>query len=177
MCRLTIQEDAVAEEKAEGSGKKKDLGKLLGFAFIGINLVGLGVGVFLVYGATLGHHESVLREEQAQKEMEKFEESLRDEPVLFSLKQFNTNLDGVPRRLIRMEVSLEMLDEEGFEEVVGLGPQARDAIVRVINAKSYADVETVQGKLQLKSQIASELNGFLTTGVVKNVYFSDFVVQ
>ncbi|MAV90363.1 MAG: flagellar protein FliL [Bdellovibrionaceae bacterium] len=167
----------MAEAQAEGSGKKRDFGKILGFAFIGINLVGLGLGCFLVYSSTLGHHAAVLREEEAQKEMEKFEETLRDEPVLFSLKQFNTNLDGVPRRLIRMEVSLEMLDEEGFEEVVGLGPQARDAIVRVINAKTYADVESVQGKLQLKSQIAAELNGFLKSGVVKNVYFSDFVVQ
>jgi flagellar protein FliL len=140
-------------------------------------VVGLGVGTFLVYSSTLGHESSVLLEKQAQKELTEFEASLRTEPVLFTLKQFNTNLDGVPRRLVRMEVSLEMLDEEGFEEVVGLGPQARDAIVRVINSKSYSDIETVQGKLQLKTQIAAELNDFLQAGVVKNVYFSDFVVQ
>lgn len=167
----------MAEAQAEGTGKKRDMGKLLGFVFIGVNLIGLGFGMFLVYSSTLGSTQAVLREEEAQKELEQFEASLRDEPVLYTLKQFNTNLDGVPRRLIRMEVSLEMLDEEGFEEVVGLGPQARDAIVRVINAKTYNDIETVQGKLQLKTQIAAELNGFLKTGVVKNVYFSDFVVQ
>lgn len=167
----------MAEEQNQDAGQKKDLSKILGFAFIGLNLVGLGLGCFLVYTATLGHEVAALTEDQAQKELKAFEESLRDEPVLYTLKEFNTNLDGVPRRLIRLEVSLEMLDEEGFEEVISLGPQARDAIVRVINSKSYSDLETVQGKLQLKSQIASELNGFLKDGVVKNVYFSDFVVQ
>ena len=167
----------MADAPAEGTGKKRDMGKLLGFVFIGINIIGLGFGMFLVYSSTLGSTQAALREEEAQKELEKFEATLRDEPVLYTLKQFNTNLNGVPRRLIRMEVSLEMLDEEGFEEVVGLGPQARDAIVRVINAKTYNDIETVQGKLQLKTQIAAELNEFLKSGVVKNVYFSDFVVQ
>lgn len=167
----------MAADQGQSTEKKRDLSKLLGFAFIGLNLVGLGLGSFLVYSATLGHEAPVLKEEQALKELKEFEESLRGEPVLYTLKEFNTNLDGVPRRLIRMEVSLEMLDEEGFEEVVSLGPQARDAIVRVINAKTYGDLETVQGKLQLKTQIASELNGFLKAGIVKNVYFSDFVVQ
>lgn len=167
----------MAEDQSQGSEKKRDLGKLLGFAFIGINLMGLGLGSFLVYSATLGYQTPSLKEDQAQKELMEFEESLRGEPVLYTLKEFNTNLNGIPRRLIRMEVSLEMLDEEGFEEVVSLGPQARDAIVRVINSKTYGDLETVQGKLQLKTQIASELNGFLKAGVVKDVYFSDFVVQ
>lgn len=167
----------MAEEKSQGEGKKRDMGKLFGFAFIGINLAGLGLGAFLVFTSTLGHESPKLTENQAQKELEEFEKSLRGEPVLYTMKQFNTNLDGVPRRLIRMELSLEMLDEEGFEEVVSLGPQARDAIVRIINSKQYADLETVQGKLQLKSQIASELNDFLKVGVVKDVYFSDLVIQ
>jgi flagellar FliL protein len=167
----------MAAEENQPAEKKRDLGKLLGFVFIGLNLCGLGVGSFLVYSATLGHHEAVLREADAQKELKQFEDSLQAAPVLYTMKPISTNLDGVPRRLIRMEVSLEMLDKEGFEEVVGLGPEARDAIVRVINGKSFTDLESVQGKLQLKTQIASALNGFLKSGVVKNVYFSDFVVQ
>lgn len=164
-----------AETTAQPKGR--DLKKLMGFVFIALNVCALGLGSFLVYSATLGHHAAVLKEEQAKLEVEEFEKSLRDDPVLFTLDSFNTNLDGVPRRLIRLEVALEMLDEEGFEEVVGLGPQARDAVVRIINSKSYADLDSVQGKLHLKSQIASELNDILAQGVVKNVYFSNFVVQ
>ena len=61
--------------------------------------------------------------------------------------------------------------------MISLGAEARDAIVRILNTTVYTEVETVQGKLHLKNRIISQLNGFLDKGVVRNVYFSDFVVQ
>jgi flagellar FliL protein len=90
---------------------------------------------------------------------------------------FNTNLDGVPRRLVRVELSLEMMDEEGYEEVIGIVPQARDSIMRILNSKSFSDIESVQGKLHLKNQVVADLNASLHKGVVKNVYFNELVVQ
>ncbi|MCB0363861.1 MAG: flagellar basal body-associated FliL family protein [Bdellovibrionaceae bacterium] len=166
----------MAEE--EGSKKpKKDMGKILTLAFMVVNLGVLGGGAFLVYSSTLGHKPAVSTEEELNKELVEFRKSLQQNPVMYTMETFNTNLDGVPRRLIRMELSLEMLDEEGFEEVISLGAEARDAIVRILNTTVYTEVETVQGKLHLKNRIISQLNGFLDKGVVRNVYFSDFVVQ
>jgi flagellar FliL protein len=164
---------------AEGQQEKpkKDIGKILTLAFAGLNLLVLGGGAFLVYKSTLGYQVKSTTEIEAQRELASFEERLSDGPVMYSLEPFNTNLGGVPRRLIRMEVSLEMLDESGFEEVVGLGAKARDNIVKILNGKSYGEVETVQGKLHLKNQIITQVNGFLDKGVVQNVYFSDFVIQ
>lgn len=156
---------------------KRDFKKLFGFAFAGVNILVLGFGVYLVFASTLGVQSKKLSNEQAEKDLEKFEESLRGDPVLYTMQTFNTNLDGVPRRLIRLDLSLEMMDEEGYEEVIGITPQARDSIMRILNAKTYNDVETVQGKLQLKNQIIADLNSSLRKGVVKNVYFNELVVQ
>lgn len=155
----------------------RDTKKLFTFAFMGLNLLTLGFGAYLVYMSTLGVVPKRISNEQAERELANFEESLRGEPVLYTMTPFNTNLDGVPRRLIRLELSLEMMDEEGYEEVIGLVPQSRDAITRILNGKSFNDLETVQGKLQLKNQIIADLNGSLKKGVVKNVYFSTLVVQ
>ena len=155
----------------------RDSGKLLGFLFAGINFAGLGVGVFLVYSSTLGVKTPETTESEAKVEVQKFEESLRGEPVMYKMDTFNTNLDGTPRRLIRAEINLEMLDEEGFEEVITLAPQARDSVTRILNSKSFGDVESVQGKLHLKNQIIGELNAMLDKGSIKNVYFTEFVVQ
>ena len=155
----------------------KDFKKILTFAFIALNLSVLGAGSYLVYVSTLGVQEKSLSNEQAERDLASFEEKLRGDPVLFTMSPFNTNLEGVPRRLIRMEVSLEMMDEEGYEEVIGEVPHARDSIMRILNAKTFTDVETVQGKLQLKNQIVAELNSTLKKGVVKNVYFNELVVQ
>lgn len=155
----------------------RDFKKILTYAFMAVNLIVLGVGTYLVYMSTLGFKPKSLSNEQATREIAAFEETLRGEPVLYGMQPFNTNLDGVPRRLIRLELSLEMMDDEGYEEVIGITPQARDSIMRILNSKSFTDVETVQGKLHLKNQIVAELNSSLKKGVVKNVYFSELVVQ
>ena len=147
------------------------------FAFMGLNLAVLGLGAYLVFMSTLGVTPKKLSNEEAERELTKFEQSLRGEPVLYTMAPFNTNLDGLPRRLIRLELSLEMMDEEGYEEVIGIVPQARDSIMRILNGKNFGDVESVQGKLNLKNQIVADLNTSLKKGVVKNVYFNELVVQ
>jgi flagellar FliL protein len=163
--------------EAESTKPPRDFKKILTFAFMGINLIVLGLGAYLVYISTVGFVPKSLSDQQADRELASFEESLRGDPVLYTMAPFNTNLEGVPRRLIRLDLSLEMMDEEGYEEVIGIVPEARDSIMRILNGKTFEDVETVQGKLHLKNQIVAQLNSELKKGVVKNVYFSELVVQ
>ena len=165
------------EEKTEEKANKKDLGKLMGIMFAALNLLVLSGGAFLVYSSTLGYSTKVVGEEELNKELVQFREKLQANSVLFTMPEFNTNLDGIPRRLINIELSLEMLDENGFEEVVTQGAEPRDAIMKVLNGKKYHQLETVQGKLRLKNQIIAGVNARLKRGVVKNVYFSKFIIQ
>lgn len=171
---------AVQEENdQEGQSKKKfDLAKILGFVMIAGNFAIVGGGAFLTYQNTMGHAPAILREPAAYQQLKAERESNDQKAAInYTLPPFTVNLAGNPRRLVRVEMTLEMLDEEGFEEVVQLNPAARDAIVRILNAKEFRDVETIQGKLFLKDQIAVTLNQHLKTGVVKDIFFSDFVVQ
>lgn len=165
---------------AEAEGEKKparDMKKIMALAYVVLNLAAMGVGSFLVYSSTLGYVSPSASSEELDREMASFRATLQEKPMTYTMETFNTNLTGLPRRLIRMELNLEMLDAEGFEEIINLGAKGRDAIVRIINSKSYDDLETVQGKLHLKNEIIAQLNGQLDRGVVKNVFFSDFVVQ
>ncbi len=164
--------DEAQEPKSDSAFKK-----LWPILFATGNLLGVGLGAFLVYVSTIGYQPPSMAEEELLSEVHEFYRHLEAGPVMFTLEPFNTNLDGVPRRLIRMEVNLEMLDQRGFEEIFTLGAEARDSIIRILNNTRYDDIETVQGKLHLKNQIVSQLNGFLHQGVIQNVYFSDFVVQ
>lgn len=166
-------ENQQAEQGNTGGPKKSKLPLL--FAIIN-SVVMLG-GVALVYMSTLGHVEKSTSNEELNKELEDFRESLRENSVLFAMDTFNANLDGLPRRMIRMDISLEMLDEEGFEEIIGHNAETRDVVLRVISSKRFRQIETVQGKLQLKNEIIAALNGVMENGVVKNIYFTDFVVQ
>jgi flagellar FliL protein len=164
-----------APAEVSGSGK---IAKLIVPLFIFLNFAVLGVGSFLTYKATLGWVPPSVREPAAIEELKHTRETegVRDS-VLYTMPTFTVNLEGQPRRIIRVTLTLEMLDKEGFEEVVRNSPSARDAIVRILNTKTYDDLETIQGKLFLKDQISVTLNRSLNQGVVKDVYFGEFLVQ
>lgn len=166
------------ESDVQPEAKKLDVAKLGSLALAALNLMALLGGGYLVYESTLAYEPPVVRELQVYEEFKQERESAENaEPVMYTMEPFTVNLNGSPRRMIRVQMTLEMLDKDGFEEVVSLGPQARDKVVEILNNKEFKDVETIQGKLFLKDQIAVALNEFLSTGVVKDVYFSGFLVQ
>lgn len=179
-----FEEIAVAEEEqqkkedaAPTEKKGMDLGKILGLVFALLNLGVMGTGAFVVYSNTLGYEKPKVFEDQMNVELQEFTKKIQQHPVIYSMEPLLTNLNGLPRRNVRLEVNLEMLDEEGFEEVLGVEATARDSVVRILNSKEFDELETVQGKLLLKNQIITQVNGFLKKGVVKNVYFTKFAVQ
>lgn len=169
---------------AGGGGDKAkkglNVGLLMKLVFAIANLGVTGGGAYLVYASTIGWTSPTITETDLRTEEEKKADSERQlAPFIYTMDKFTVNLDGEPRRTIQLEVNLEMLGQEGFEEVINTQnrAKARDKIVRILNEKNYAELETIQGKLFLKDRIAMEVNGLLKEGVVKDVFFSEFVVQ
>jgi flagellar FliL protein len=140
----------------------------------------MGGGAYLVYASTMGWENPKITEEDASRELASVSSGEAElAPMVYTMDKFTVNLGGEPKRTIRLEVNLQMLGKDGFEEV--MEPEnrakARDKIVRVLNDQVFNDLESIQGKLFLKDKIAMEVNGILHKGVVKDVFFSDFVVQ
>jgi flagellar FliL protein len=175
----------MAEQKQDQGKEKKPLNMMLilQVVFAVVNVSVIGLGAYLVYASTIGWHPPRITEKQLSEEKEKIESAeLSSEalgPLIYTMDKFTINLDGEPKRTIRLEVNLEMLGKEGFEEVISSDnrAKARDRIVRLLGDKNLADIESIQGKLFLKDRIAMEINSLLDKGVVKDVYFSEFVVQ
>lgn len=167
------------EKQEEQKAKPKNMGLILTAVFAGLNLGVLGGGAYLVYASTMAWESPKITEEELSTEMASKSEDERYAPYIFTMDKFTVNLDGEPKRSIRLEVSLQMLGKEGYEEIMSPDSRAkaRDKIVRVLNDKTFSELESIQGKLFLKDTIAMEVNGILKEGVVKDVFFSDFVVQ
>ncbi|KYG64530.1 flagellar basal body-associated protein FliL [Bdellovibrio bacteriovorus] len=169
----------MAEAQAQAAAPKKNVGKLLQIVFAVVNLGVMGGGAYMVYASTMGWESPSISEEQAERELASIHDSGDTTPLVYTMDKFTVNLGGEPKRTIRLEVNLQMLGKEGFEEV--MEPEnrakARDRIVRLLNDNSFNDLDSIQGKLFLKDKIAGEVNGILHRGVVKDVFFSDFVVQ
>ena len=116
---------AVEEEQQEKP--PRDLKKILTMAYMALNLVVMAGGSALVYMGTLGYTSPQETSEELNRDIAALRAIYKDEPMVYTMDQLNTNLSGLPRRLIRVGMNLEMLDAEGFEEVISLGGRGRDA--------------------------------------------------
>ncbi len=172
---------AEKDEKAPEKQKKKfSLGAikaLLPKLLLILNFGGMALGGYLAYMGTIGLTPEKIREMKARENLFN-EEIFEDKPVIYSLEPFTVNLaDQSDKRIVQVKVTLEMLDENGFEEVVSMGAQARDTIVHILNGKRFPELQTIQGKLFLKDEITVALNKQLNRSFIKDVYFSRFVLQ
>lgn len=171
----------MAEDKKsnETESKPSKLGLILKIVFIVVNVVVSGGGLFLAYKGTIGWNPPVYTEEKAFEKLKEEQAELEKLPLIFTLDSFKANLIDNPVRAIEIEVSVEMMNREGYEELIDSDNQAkvRDEILRVLQSKSYEDVATVQGKLFLKDQFSSSLNAILKKGIVKDIFFSQFKIE
>jgi flagellar FliL protein len=171
----------MAEKNNQAPPAKKFFNKnlIIGVAAGLLNFSVVGYGAYMAYLGTVGWHAPKITEARLQAERNHLDGLSDAGPLIYTMDKFTVNLDGEPRRVIRLEVNLEMLNKDGFEEVINTDnrAKARDKIVQILNGKTFADLESIQGKLFLKDQIATEINAFLREGVVKDIYFTEFAVQ
>jgi flagellar FliL protein len=95
--------------------------------------------------------------------------------AIYPLESFIVNLTG--GRYLRAQIRLEF---EGREVPRRFFPRivpVRDLIIKVLSAKRAEDVLASQGREALKVEIKDRVNELLRREDVKNVYFSQFVVQ
>lgn len=97
---------------------------------------------------------------------------------LYAMKSFVVNLvDPSGKRYLKITMSLELSAPELKVEVDARLPQFQDAILVLLSSKTFSDISTPAGKAQLRTEIINRCNAYLKTGQIKNVYFSEFVVQ
>jgi len=91
---------------------------------------------------------------------------------------FIVNLtDDKGTRYLKVVMQLEMSKDSLVTEIDEKMPQIRDEIILMFSSKSFDDVATIAGKRALKHSVISGINRYLSTGQVKRVYFTEFVVQ
>lgn len=98
---------------------------------------------------------------------------------MVTLEQFTVNLStpgSSAAQFVRVNVSLEVPNEESESEVMGKMPQIRNAIIDLFNSKRVTDLSTVDGRDYLREEIKNALNGLLAHGKVRGVFFTNFVL-
>ncbi len=156
-----------AEEKA-GGGK----GKLLLIALLLLILLGGGGGAAYFF---LFAKKGDKKEEDAPKPTV----SPEAVGVMYKLEpSFIVNLaDPEMTMYARVSITLEVSAPEVVLEVQKREPILRDAIIEILSNKTSRELRSPEGREQLKLEIIKRINTILVQGGIRNVYFTEFVVQ
>lgn len=99
-------------------------------------------------------------------------------PQNIEFKPFVVNLnDAAGKRFLKLTMSVEADTPELAAEINTKMAQFRDIILLLLSSLSYEDISTVDGKMRLRNQMLNRININLTSGKIKNIYFSEFVAQ
>lgn len=99
-------------------------------------------------------------------------------PTVVEVGEFVMNIiSEYEPRYARLSLSLAMDQSATRDEVNKRMAQIRDAVILLINNKTFEELQDQQGKLQVKAELKNAINALLTSGQVSEVYLTDFVVQ
>jgi flagellar FliL protein len=168
---------AAPEPSGSSSGGKPTLFILL--AVINMAVV-MGVGFMLYLGqkkkeaepgiddVIKGEHEKLIEEETHKEFIGR----------LVPLETFLVNVSGTRgRKLVKINMELEVTNAEVQEEVEKIKPKIRDYIIIITSSKTYAEISSKEGKDALREEIKNQLNLFLTKGKITKVYFTEFILS
>jgi flagellar protein FliL len=158
------QEDAEATEQPKPVKKKKL--PLIKMAILIVLLALLGGGGYLGYAKFLKPPP----EEPKQPEIE--------QSVAQEMGTFLVNLsDPGGKRYLKVSLQLELNNQQVSQELNKRSVEVRDAILMILSSKEYNDIGNAMGKMVLKRELITRLNKMLRDGQVKEIYFTEFLVQ
>lgn len=92
------------------------------------------------------------------------------------LETFVVNLaESKGRKIAKVNIEIELKGDNVEEEIEKRKAQVRDIIIILLSSKTYDEVSTKEGKEALRTEIKEQLNAFLATGQISNVYFTEFI--
>ncbi len=157
------------KEKGKEEGKKGGK-KFLLLIIIGVVLLaGIGGGAyFFLFAGSEPPPEEQAPPEPPEPEVGPF---LQLDPFIVNLA------DPTGHRYLRAKITLEFRNDEAYQRANERIPQINDAIIMVLSSKTVEEMLSPEGKMELRMELIRKLNELLGPNSIKNIYFTQFVVQ
>lgn len=155
-----MAEEKETPENEEEAPKKKS--KTIFFAIIGAALLLLAGGGFFAYQIFLAPEE---------EERETIGE-------IYALEPFVVNLaDPAGKRYLKIQIEIELENLRALENAERATPRLRDTVIMMLTAMSFEEVMTPEGKIRVRDELLERFNVVMRPDRVRNIYFTEFVVQ
>ena len=100
--------------------------------------------------------------------------------IVCPLNSFVVNLQdktGVGKRYLKITMQLKVGKEEDKLLIENNNAQIRDTVLLLLSSQSLKEINTMEGKLELKQTLLSRMNQILGNSIIRGIYFTEFVVQ
>lgn len=96
----------------------------------------------------------------------------------FSMDPFVVNLNETGgKRYLKSKIELEYMEEGVGKELKLRLPQMRDVILLHLSSKTLDEIRSIDGKVELKNALIKRINQVLKQGKIRNLFFTQFVIQ
>ncbi|MBS4032709.1 MAG: flagellar basal body-associated FliL family protein [Clostridiales bacterium] len=161
------------ETKKEKKGGMKKL--LIVFVVI-IAVVALVIAISTVVSALYLRDAGGRQQEQEQQVS-----TPKDANPLYKMygpQDFTVNLlDTDTRRYLKVTLTLGYEERALTKELEQRKAQVRDVIINVLRNQTVEDILDAEGTNKLRRVMITELNTILSRGEIKDIYFTDFLIQ
>lgn len=170
------------EEKQEGEAKKSKMPLII----VGVVLVVVIIIAVVLFTMLGGHGDEeaaaegapASKEHAADKKKKVSHGEAEKIGPIFALDTLVVNLISEGgSRFVKVGVGLEM-DAQELGPEIGLKKAVfTDIVIGVFSAKTAEEITTAKGKENAKQEIMDKINERLSDGRVKNIYFTNFIIQ
>jgi len=170
-------DSAGGEAPAAPAKKGMPTAVLLGIVIavqVGLSFVVLSMKVAPAMKGSHGNAASSAAREEAAKLAEgKPGQIISLEPMVMNL----ATLEGEKPSFAKLAIAIELSVEKAPAGIDSRMPLVRDAIITTVSSRTMNDVTNPDGKEKLRQQLLASLRQVLGAELVKNVYFTNFVIQ
>ena len=98
--------------------------------------------------------------------------------AMFDMDPFVVNLNEAGgKRYLKSKIEIEFVGDNVRVELANRLPQLRDVILLHLSSKTLDEIRSVDGKVELKNALIKRINQVMKQGKIRNLYFTQFVIQ
>jgi flagellar protein FliL len=175
----------VMEVEGEGEGQSPTKGKrklLIIIAVVAVlALVGAGVMFSGILGGKKGEEKDTepTEEQSAEAGDPNAPAAGPAKPVYYELPEFLVNLTSTTNKpsFLKMSVTLELRDAKAVEVVEANKPRIMDAFNTYLREVRAQDMAGSAGIFRLRGELMARINRTVEEGLVKDILFSEIIIQ
>lgn len=137
------------------------------------------LGMF-VYTKLLFHRPVIAEETEIQKKQEELKKPAEptDRPIIvFEQMIVNIAMTSGKAHYITIAFAVECKDDEIAATVKAKKALFIDQLIALVGKRQLTELNTIQGKLLLKTELMRKFDAIVNPGGITNIYFSNFILQ